>query len=209
MATTYRKLSQLIIDAHYNGVPLPEAAITQRFVAERIATKVAKYATISAFGNSKQGETTYSNDQFISTFYNQPLLTDAVTADKYIVLPATPAGLPNNREIVQVSFTGSPNVHVIPMQSKDDFMESLLPDISGDMVLYRLENGNLVFRKLPAIINSPVNVKMVGAVPGATLLDSVLNIPKEVEDAIMLEVLNELVNNYKVQPQLIEKGEPS
>jgi len=32
---TYRKFSQIVLDAHYNGFGLPEAPISERFIAER------------------------------------------------------------------------------------------------------------------------------------------------------------------------------
>lgn len=208
--TTYRKIAQETIDAHYGNMPVPEAGLTQRFVAERWAMKIAKYAVKSAYTNSNSLEVTYANDQFISTFYNCPLLTDSVTQDKYSVMPATPAGLPNGREIAQVSFTGYPNVWCVQMQNRSDFVESGLPPLPSDIQLFKVENGNIVFRNLPGIINSAVNMKLVGAVPpGATILDSVLNIPKDIEDEIMSELLNELAVDYKIQPQTVETGEPS
>ena len=95
MATTYRKLSQLIIDRHYQGIPNDDAQITLRHVAELIAIEVAFAATKSAFLNSQAGEATYANDQFVSVFNNIGLQTDDVTKEKYVLLPATPAGLPN------------------------------------------------------------------------------------------------------------------
>jgi|GEM_PF-2763164 len=212
MQTTYRKLSQEIIDAHYNGVPVPEVGITERFVAERIAMLVARAAVKSAFGNSNLAEATYANDQFISVFKNCPLLTDIDTKDKYVVMPATPAGLPNGREIAQVSFSGFPNVWCVQMQNRSDFVESGLPPFptQSGIQLFKIENGNVVFRDLPAIINSTVNLKLVGAVPpGTTLLDSVLQIPKDVEDEIFTVILNELAQDYRIQPQTISTGEPS
>lgn len=208
--TTYQKLAEIIINAHYDGFPLPEAPITQRFVAERIATLVAKAAVKSAFGNSNLTEATYANDQFISVFKNCPLLTDSDTGDKYSVMPATPAGLPNGREIAQVSFSGFPNVWCVQMQNRSDFVESGLPPMPSDIQLFKIEDGKVVFRNLPAIINSTVNLKLVGAVPpGTTILDSVLNIPKDVESEIFEQILSELAMDYKVQPQTISTGEPS
>lgn len=208
--TTYRRLAQEIIDAHYNGFPLPEAGITQRFVAERIAMLVAKAAVKSAYGNSNLTEATYANDQFISVYTSLPLLTDAVTKDKYSVMPATPAGLPNGREIAQISFTGSPNTQIVPCQNRMAFVEGFLPKLPNDIVLYKVENGNIVFMDLPKIINSTVNMKLIGAVPpGTTLLDSVLNIPKDVEDEIFSAILNELAMDYKIAPQTVFTGEPS
>lgn len=207
---TYRKFAQTIIDAHYPGGALPEAAVTQRFVAERIATKIAKKAVKSAFVSSNAMECTYANDQFISVFYNCPLLTDSVTGDKYSVMPATPAGLPKGREIAQISFVGSPGLFVVPEDNKDEFIESQLPALPSNIILFKVENGNIVFPRLPAIVNSPVNMKLVGAVPrGTTILDSVLNLPKDFEDEIMLEILGELAVDYKIPAQNIQLGEPA
>jgi len=210
--TTYRQLSQEIIDAHYNGMPQPEAPITQRMVAERIAMLVAKAAVKSAYGNSNLAEATYSNDQFISVFNNCQLLTDSSTGNKYVVMPATPAGLPNGREIAQVSFTGNPNVWCVPESNRYAFISSGLPPIptSDGIQKFKVESGNIVFENLPAIITSNVNLKLVGAVPpGTTILDSNLNGPKDVEDDITLTILQQLAMEYRVQPENINVGEPS
>jgi hypothetical protein len=210
MATSYRKFSQEIIDAHYGDKALPEAGITQRFIAEWVAMLVAKAAVKSAFVSSNALECTYANDQFISVFYNCPLLTDAVTGDRYSVMPATPAGLPKMREIAQISFVGSPGLFVVPEDNKDEFIESQLPPLPSNIILFKVEGGNIVFPRLPKIINSAVNMKLIGAVPpGTTILDSVLNVPKDVEQDIRAEILNGLALNYKVLPQTIETGEPS
>lgn len=210
MQTTYRKISQEIIDAHYGDKPVPEAGITQRFIAEWVAMLVAKAAVKSAFTNSNALECTYANDQFISVYYNCPLLTDAVTGDRYAVMPATPAGLPKGREIAQISFVGAPWLFVVPEDNKDEFIESQLPALPSNIILFKVENGNIVFPRLSKIINSPINMKLVGAVPpGTTILDSVLNIPKDVEADIRSEILNGLAVNYKILPQTIETGEPS
>ncbi len=208
--STYRDFSEKIRKAHYVAFALPEAAVSQRFIAERIAAKVAKYAKLSAFGNSNAGEVTYANDQFISVFYNCPLLTNDITGDKYSVMPSTPAGLPNGREIAQVSFAGAPDVWCVPMSNHVDFVETLLPPIKEPgIVLFKVEDGNIVFKDLPSIINSPVNMKLVGAVPpGTTILDAVLNLPKDVEDDILAEILQELANDYKVPIPTIVTGEP-
>ena len=208
--TTYRQFSEEIRKAHYVAFPTPENAVSQRFIAERIAMLVARAAVKSAFGNSNLAEATYANDQFISVFKNCPLLTDADTKDKYVVMPATPAGLPNGCEIAQVSFSGFPNVWCVQMQNRSDFVESGLPPLPSDIQLFKIEDGKVVFRDLPSIINSPVNMKLVGAVPpGTTLLDSVLNIPKDVEADIFSEILNELAQDYKIPIQTVKTSEPS
>jgi len=90
------------------------------------------------------------------------------------------------------------------------FVETLLPPLPGDIQLFKVENGNIVFIDLPKIINSPVNQKLVGAVPpGTTILDSFLQIPKDVEDDIFSVILNQLAMDYKVAIQTVETGEPS
>jgi hypothetical protein len=47
--STYRFLSETIINQHYGSFPMEGADISQKHVAELIATKIAKYAKISAF----------------------------------------------------------------------------------------------------------------------------------------------------------------
>jgi len=179
MASTYQFLSEFIINAHYNGFPTPEQPITQRFVAQRIAQKVATAAVKNAYQSSNLAEATYSNDQFIAVFNSCPLLTDSVTNNKYVVMPATPAGLPNGREIAQVSFTGYPNVWCVPISNRYDFIQSGLPPLPSDIQTFKVENGNIVFQNLPSIITSTVNLKLVGAVnTGDALLSSYLNGPK-------------------------------
>lgn len=209
VATTYRKISEIILNQHYGGFPLPSASITVKHIAELVAIKLAKYAKINAFGNSNAGEYTFANDQFISVYYNQALLVDAVTDEKYIVMPATPAGLPNQREIVQISFVGCPDKHVIPMSSKDDFAQGLLPSLPSSMILYKIQSNNIVFKNVPKLLNAPVNVKMVGAISGPTLLDSILNCPKDVEDQIINDILLELNPNYQIKQQNTNANTPS
>lgn len=207
---TYQEFCERIINAHYNNFALPEATITPRFIAGRVSTKVAKAAVKNAYQNSNVGEATYSNDQFIVTFNNCPLLTDADTGNKYSVMPGTPAGLPMGREVAQVSFSGYPNVWCVPISNRYSFISSGLPALPGDIQTFKVENGNIVFENLPSIINSPVNMKLVGAVmTGDALLSQPLNIPKDVEDEIFISILQELAMDYKIQPQTISTGEPS
>jgi len=205
--STYRQLSEIIQNQHYNGYAPPNADISQPHIAQLIATKIAKYATISAFKNGNAGDTAYADDQFVSV-YNGLALQTNTNGEKYVVLPATPAGLPKNTEIVQVSFTPSYNMHVIPLQQKDDFVESLLPPLPQKMIMYKIENGNIVFRLLPAIINATVNVKMIGVISGTNIMNATLNIPKDLEDIIRTEILEELQIHYKVKsPKIEAEGE--
>lgn len=198
--STYQQLSEIIQTQHYNGMAPAEAEVTQPHIAQRIAVKVAKMAKISAFENGNYGDTAYANDQFVSVFTGLTLQTD-VTGAKYVTMPATPVGLPKNTEIVAVNFTGSPNMQVIPCLQKDTFMENLLPAMPSFIVLYKVENGRIVFINLPAIINSTVIVRMIGTISGPDLMSSTLNIPKDWEDVITNEILQELAQEYNVKPQ--------
>ena len=202
--STYRQLSEVIQSEHYGGLASPDAELSINFIAQLIATKIAKYARVSAFANGNAGDTAFADDQFVSVYYSQPLLTDSTTNDKYVVLPATPAGLPKNSEIVQVSFTGSPNVQVIPCMQKDTFMEQFYAPLPSTFILYKIENGKIVFINLPAIINSPVNLKMIGAISTTgNFLDGILNLPKDLEDTLRAEILQELAPLKGVTPPKI------
>lgn len=205
--TTYRKLADLILDRHYNNIPSDDATITLRHVAELIAIEVAWFAKKSAFENSNAGEATYANDQFISTFNSLELLTDNVTNEKYVPLPATPAGLPNNQEIVSVAFTGCPNVRVVPLKQKDQFAQQYLP-MPTNIYTYKIENGRIIFGILGKLVTGDVSIKMVGAVSGDTLLDSVLNIPMDVQSDIMDKVLNKLDPRRSVPVDLLNDSSP-
>lgn len=194
MQTTFRKLSELILDRHYSGIGSDDASISVRHVAELVAIEIAYMATKSSFENSNSGEATYANDQFISVFNNLDLLTDSITGEKYTLLPSTPAGLPNNQEVSSVAFTSCPNIKVVPLKQKDTFAQQFL-DMPSKIYNYKIENGRIVFISLPDIVTGKVSTKMVGAISGTTLLDSVLNIPKNYEGEIMDRVLIKLMPN--------------
>lgn len=201
--TTYRKLSQIIRDTYYKGEPNDDANFGLRYFAELIAQEVAMFATIDAFQNSNQGEATYANDQFISVFKNQPIVIDG--DEKYTLLPATPAGLPKNREITEVSITGNKCLNVIPHRNYASFTQSLL-GIPVGMVLYKIENGKLIFETGNPLLEGTVTIKMVGSVSGDTLLDSELNIPKDVESKIKTKILGDLLPIKQVPQDLINDG---
>jgi len=210
-AMLYLEFCERIINAHYNNFAAPEATITPRFIAGRVAMKVAKAAVKNAYQNSNLAEATYSNDQFITVFNNCPLLTDSSTGNKYAVMPGTPAGLPMGREIAQISFTGYPNVWCVPMPNRYEFIANGLPPIPAQegIQLFKVENGNIVFYNLPGIITGSVDMKLVGAtMPGDAILAQPLNCPEDVLDDIFISILAELANDYKVKIDNLEIGEP-
>lgn len=206
MSTTYRKLSEIILKNYYAGGVSDDANISQRTVAEMIAMEVAYAAKKNAFENSNAGEVTYASDQFISVYNNLPLLTDSATQEKYVTLPATPVGLPNGQEIAQVSFMAAPSAHIVPMRGHSEFSQGLLPDIKG-FYTYTVESNKIVFKRLNGLITGNVRLKLVGAVEGASLLDSNLNVPKDVESDILDRVLAKLMPQHSIKRDVLNDGE--
>ena len=189
--TTYRKLSELISDSYYKLKASDDANYSLRYFAELVATEVAESATQNAIENSNNMDSTYSNDQFISVFRNLPLLEDT-DGYKYSILPSTPTAMPNNQEISEVKIVGSTCIAAIPMTSRSSFSQSLIGLPKG-MLLYKIEDGRIVFETSNPLLDGTVNIKMVGAVSGDDLLTSRLNIPKNYESRIMTKIMAKLL----------------
>ena len=189
--TTYRKLAELTRDLYYKGIPSDDAKYSLRFFAEQIAQEVAEMATMNAIENSNQGESTYANDQFISTFTNLPILQN-VDGTKSTLLPSTPTAMPNNQEISQVKITGSTCMDCIPMTSRSYFSQQLI-GWPLCMVFYKIEGESIVFESSNTLLEGTVSIKMIGAVSGQQLLDSALNIPKNYEGRITSKILARLL----------------
>lgn len=186
----YRYLAQLISDTYYKSKTSDDANYDLRYFAEQVASEVAEQATIDAYNNAKSGEAVYANDQFLSVYKNLPIVDDS--GEKHIVLPATPAGLPKNREIVQVKVTGATCMECIPMRNYASFSQSLI-GIPPGMVLYKIEAGKIVFETDNPLFGGTAMVRMVGAVSGGSLLDSPLDIPKNVQGRIMDVILRRIL----------------
>jgi len=189
--TTYRKLAELISDSYYKLKASDDANYGLRYFAELGAMEVAEMAYLNAIENSNNGESTYSNDQFISVFKNQPILvgSDGV---KYTVLPSTPTSLPNNNEVSEVKIVGSKCMACIPMTSRSSFSQSLI-GLPKSMVLYKIEDGNIVYETSNPLLEGTATIKLVGAVSGDDLLTSALNIPKNYESRIMTKIMAKLL----------------
>ncbi len=195
MGTTYYKLASIIRDTYYKGHASDDSNFSVRFFAEQIAMEVAEMATIDAFTNGNQGETAYSNDQFISTFTNVAVVLDEAQHRKYVVLPATPTSLPNNQEITYVAPVfafGNSKRQFVPMKNKNEFIQDLLPCTPFE--IYEVENGRIYFYNIKQYNFTAVNIKMVGAVSSTgSLVDAVLNIPKNYESKIVDKILARLM----------------
>jgi len=100
-------------------------------------------------------------------------------------------------------------MQVVPMGNKDSFAQSFLPPLRG-MASYVIESGKLVFKQISPVVEvgAPVLVKMIGAVQGATLLDSPLNVPKDVEALLLDRVLQILAQEYAVKRDVINDAIP-
>lgn len=203
MATTYKKLSQEIRDTYYASHPSDDASKSVRYFAELIAIAVAECATEDSYINSNQGETTYANNQFISTYKGVELLLDTDNTI-YSILPSTPTALPNGREIVSVRIEGNTCMDCVPMQAQSSFAQDLIGLPCG-MTLYEINGTKLVFKTSNALFD-PANtatVKMVGAVSGDDLLTSDLTIPKNYEGRIWDKVMARVLPLKQIQQDLI------
>lgn len=196
----YRFLAQIISDTYYKGKTSDDANFSLPYFAELIAMEVAEQATIDAYSQSNQGESTYANDQFISVYKNQPILEEG--GEKYAIIPATPAGLPKNREISSVSITGSKCLECIPIRNHASFSQSLIGMPKG-IIMYKIEDGKIVFETLNPLLKGTVTFKLVGAISKDSLLDSPLNVPKNIQSRIAINILNRLLPLKNIPQDLI------
>jgi len=207
MARTIGHLAELISDTYYKSKNPDDANHELRYFAELIAIKVAKFATIDAFQSSNVGETTYANNQFITTFRDIPI-TENTYGEKVSELPAIPASLPNGQEIVSVRIEGNNCMDCIPMKAQSSFSQGLIGLPKG-MVFFKNEGKYIVYETSNPFIEGQVTIKMVGACPSDNVFNFTLNVPKNTEDGIMMEILQMLlpqkavpVNNPNDQVEL-------
>jgi hypothetical protein len=192
--TTYRKISEQIRTLYYKGIPSDDASFSLRYIAEMVAQEVAFEARKDAFENSNAGETTFANDAFISTFNNIAVLYDSTLKQKYSVMPSTPISLPKGQEIASITPLGiqGRRRQIIPMKNKDKFLQDLLDPIRGAILAYR-ESNRIYYDNINQYMFTAVNISMVGAISTTgDLLDGDLNVPKNVESAIIDRVVTKL-----------------
>lgn len=187
MATTIGKLAQIIRDTYYRGIPNDDRSFDDRYWAELVAMGVAEMATADAYLNSNQGETTFSNDNFISTYTGVAIQVGS-DGEKYSILPATPAALPNNQEIDSVRIEGNKCMDIVPMKSHASFAQDLIP-CPLPFITYKIQNGRLVYRADNPLFEGTVKITMIGAINGSDLMNTPLNIPKNYENKIMDKIL--------------------
>lgn len=204
--TTYGYIAEQIATTYYKGIRNDESQYSLRHIATMVAQEVAVMARKNAFENSNNGDVTYINDQFISTYQSVPVLTDNVSTYKYCVLPAVPTALPNNQEIVSVSLNTKTNKTFLPIKNKDRFMQAFMKPIRGT-VFYYIENGRLYFDNPYNYQFSALTIKMAGALPSGNILDAPLNIPKNYESEIIDKILNRLLTMSRLGQDLTNDGD--
>jgi hypothetical protein len=206
-ATTYGYISEQILTTYYKGIRSDDSSYSLRHIASMVAQEVAFMARKNAFENSNAGDVTYMNDMFITTYQSVPVLYDSVAMQKYCVLPATPAALPNNQEIVSVSLNTKTNKTFIPMRNKDRFAQAFLCPIKG-MVFYYIESGKLYFDNPENFQFTALTIKMAGAISdGDNILDAYLNVPKNYETEIIDKVLARLLSVARLGQDLTNDGD--
>lgn len=197
--STYGMLSEEIRNQYNKKIGSDNDTYTLRHIATMVAQEVAFFAKGDAFEQSNIGEAMFSNDQFIVT-YNALTMSTATDGTKYVPMPSSPIGLPQGREIEYVGFTGNKKNQVFPMRNKDRFMQQMTKTPKW-MMLYYVENGNIVFDNLSPLINDTVDLKMVASIPtGTNLLDLPLFLPRNYESLILDKVLNRMNVERAIQP---------
>jgi hypothetical protein len=199
---TYQQISEQIRTMLYGGIPSDDASFSLRYIAELVAQEVAVQARKNAFENSNNGETTYANDTFTSTFTGNAVAYDSTLKQNYSVLPQIPAALPNNQEIVNITPLGiiGRRRQIVLMKNKDKFMQDMLPPVRGFILAY-IEDGKLYYDNIQEYMFTSVNITMVGAISSTgDLLSAKLNVPKSVESEIIGKIF-QLLRISKGLPQ--------
>jgi len=204
--TTYGYISEQILTTYYKGIRNDDSQYSLRHIASMVAQEVAIMARKNAFENGNNGDVTYINDMFISTYKNVAVSTDPVSLDKYAALPAVPTALPNNQEIVSVSLNKKTNKTFIPMKNKDRFAQSFLPNIKG-VVFYYIEDGKIYFDNPCNYQFTALTIKMAGSLPSGNILDAQLNVPKNYESEIIDKVLQRLLSVSRLSQDLTNDGD--
>lgn len=203
--STYGMLSEEIRNQYNKKIGSDNDTYTLRHIATMVAQEVAFFAKGDAFEQSNIGESMFSNDQFIVKYSSLVMLT-ATDGTKYVPLPSSPIGLPQGREIVFVGFTGNKKNQVFPMRTKDRFMQQMTKTPKW-MILYYIENGNIIFDNLSPLINSPVDVDTVAGIPsGTNLLDLPLFLPRNYESLILDKVLGRMNTERNIQPDNVNNN---
>ena len=205
---TYRILAEKILTTFYRGVRSDDSQFSLRHVAQLISEELADKAHRNAFENSNAGEATYANDTFIVTYKNIAVQTDTILKTRFVPLPAMPTALPSNQEIERVWPVGARKVTIIPMNNRSKFSQDLISPAKG-LILYYIENGNIVFDN-PSMFNfDAVNVNLIGAMPSGELLDAPVLMPKNYEPILSESVIKRLLMTANQKRDVLNDAQPT
>lgn len=190
--STIGKQAQIIRELYFRGTPSDDANHSLRFFAELVAQELAAMATLDAFQNSNSGESAYANDQFITTFNNVPITTDS-NGEMSSVMPSTPAGLPNGREIAEVSINGSKCMQAVPLKNHSAFVQELI-GYPSCFVTFKVEGGKIIYKAANTSFNpTSATIKLVGAVKDGNLLESPINAPANYLSRMRTNILAQMI----------------
>lgn len=198
-------LAEKIQTTYYRGIASDDVAFTLRHIAQLCAEEIAAMATTNAFENSRGGETTFANDQFISTYTNQTVSFSTDLQSSYVALPASPAGIPATSGITIIPY-GARKVQIIMMKQKDRFSQSFLDPIPN-VILAWVENNQILLDGPTAYMPAAVNLKLVGAIPNGNLLSAPINCPKSYEPVISENVIKRLLATSSRPRNIVENLE--
>lgn len=205
--TTYGYIAEQILTTYYKGIRSDDSSYSLKHIATMVAQEVAFMARKNAFENSNNGDITYINDMFITTYQNVPVALDSISGYKYCDLPAVPTALPKNQEIVSVSLNTKTNKTFIPIGNKDRFAQAFLRPIKG-IVYYYIESGKLFFDNPDNFQFNKLTIKLAGALPsGDDIVDAQLNISKNYESEIIDKILQRLLSVSRLGQDLTNDGD--
>jgi hypothetical protein len=198
MAITKNELSELVRDIKSGGDPSMEGKFHPTIIW-KIADMVIGGMIEMAMYKTQGGNGYDINGDFITTFKNVEVRTDADTDEKYSVLPAPVISLKHNRGLHRVSEMKNLEdaFALVPNGSHDVFSILDAHYLNQKTEVYQ-EGGKIIYRNLRPTVEK-VMVKMVAGI-SALDPDSPIPIPASMEDAFLQRVL-ELLDEQKLTPQ--------
>lgn len=191
MGQTFQMLAEKIQTTYERGIAEEDAVFSLPHIAQLAAEEIAAIATQNALENSKSGETTYSNDQFITTYTNIALTFSSALQSWLIAIPSQFSAIPGTSGVTIIPY-GARKVQIVMMKNKDRFAQSMLDPIPGVILAY-MENNQILFDGSTAYMPTAVNLKLVGGLPGGTLMTALTNLPKSYEPIVSEKVIQRLI----------------
>lgn len=129
--------------------------------------------------------------------------TDEPTIDAVVTLPAQPISLPRGMGVWRVYRPNAPNAPFIPVSSQvmsiaENVTHTNLSSVFGALTAYEyINNTTIRFNQPVSVVGSTVDMQLL-VIDYASVPDSILPVPADMEDAIIRETLELL----RIQPPL-------